>query len=306
MGQVIMRYGRTRQSEEGASSGAVGTTNITNVSASAYAASGSTPSVSASLSDTSLSFTFGLVPGATGPQGEEGPQGETGNGISGISLISTSGKVKTYRISFTDGTYYDFSVTDGADGAGAGDMTKAVYDKDDDGYVDAVEDMLDPGTGIEFSLDANGKGQYRSVGATTWIPFLSGGGMTATRLWTNNSPSASFGAQTINLSEAASNFDAVRIVWEYNTSSGVTADNWEGNSGALSTLYELGSATLVGNSTVLQMGAVFTASNWYARKAYFASNAYTSITFSAPTRGGASGTSNTNLIPILVEGITFG
>lgn len=172
MGQVIMHYGRTRR-EESEASGAVGTTNITNVSASAHAAAGSSPTVSATLSDTSLSFNFGLVPGETGPQGETGPVGPTGNGISGITLISTVGKVKTYRITFTDGSTYDYTVTDGADGTGAGDMTKAVYDTDDDGFVDAVEDTLNPGTGIEFSLDADGKGQYRASGASAWIPFLS-------------------------------------------------------------------------------------------------------------------------------------
>lgn len=172
MGQVIMHYGRTRR-EESEASGAVGTTNITNVSASAHAVAGSSPTVSATLSDTSLSFNFGLVPGETGPQGETGPIGPTGNGISGITLISTVGKVKTYRITFTDGSTYDYTVTDGADGTGAGDMTKAVYDTDDDGLVDAVEDTLNPGTGIEFSLDSAGKGQYRATGASQWIPFLS-------------------------------------------------------------------------------------------------------------------------------------
>lgn len=172
MGQVIMHYGRTRR-EESEASGAVGTTNITNVSASAHAVAGSSPTVSATLSDTSLSFAFGLVPGETGPQGETGPVGPTGNGISGITLISTVGKVKTYRITFTDGSTFDYTVTDGADGTGAGDMTKAVYDTDDDGFVDAVEDTLNPGTGIEFSLDSAGKGQYRASGASQWIPFLS-------------------------------------------------------------------------------------------------------------------------------------
>lgn len=51
-------------------------------------------------------------------------------------------------------------------------MEKTVYDSDNDGFVDAVEDVLDPGNGIEFSLDSSGKGQYRAVGASAWIPFL--------------------------------------------------------------------------------------------------------------------------------------
>lgn len=40
---------------------------------------------------------------------------------------------------------------------------------------EAVSDKLDSGSGIEFSLDSNGKGQYRAVGASAWIPFLTGG-----------------------------------------------------------------------------------------------------------------------------------
>lgn len=302
MGQVIMHYGRTRR-EESEASGAVGTTNITNVSATASAAAGSSPTVSATLSDTSLSFNFGLVPGETGPQGETGPVGPTGNGISGITLISTVGKVKTYRITFTDGSTYDYTVTDGADGTGAGDMTKAVYDTDDDGFVDAVEDTLNPGTGIEFSLDSGGKGQYRATGASQWIPFLSG--PTYTRLWTNASPTSSFGAQTINLSEAASNYDAVRIVYAYNTGSGVTADNWEGQTDAVSQMYELGSATLDQQSGgYLNMAIAFGQTNSYARRSWFENN-YTGIRFATCYRLNASGNSNGNCIPILVDGVKF-
>lgn len=317
----------------GGSSG-VGTTNITNVSATASAAAGSSPTVSATLTDDSLSFAFGLVQGEQGEPGitsasasaqslAEGaaataqatltgqalaldfgiPAGATGNGISSVTLLSTSGKQKTYRITFTDGTTFDYVVTDGADGTGAGDMTKAVYDADNDGYVDAVEDKLDPGTGIEFSLDANGKGQYRSVGATNWTPFLSG--PTYTRLWTNASPTSSFGAQTISLSEAANNYDAIRIVWEYNTGSGVTGDDWEGKTGAVSQIYEMGSAPLDQSSGgYLQIGIAMTATNSFARRGYF-NNAYAGIYFSACTRIGSSGNSNTNCVPVLVDGVNF-
>lgn len=44
-----------------------------------------------------------------------GDKGETGNGIASITLHSTSGKVKTYRITYTDGTTFDFQVRDGND-----------------------------------------------------------------------------------------------------------------------------------------------------------------------------------------------
>lgn len=57
------------------------------------------------------------IQGPVGPQGIQGPIGPTGNGIDNISLISTVGLQKTYRITFTDGSHYDFVVTDGASGA---------------------------------------------------------------------------------------------------------------------------------------------------------------------------------------------
>ena len=47
-----------------------------------------------------------------------GPPGATGNGIKSIALLSTSGLVKTYRITMTDDTTFDFSVPDGEDGNG--------------------------------------------------------------------------------------------------------------------------------------------------------------------------------------------
>lgn len=112
--------------------------------------------------------------GDTGPQGDTGPAGATGNGIASITKTGTSGLVDTYTITFTDGTTTTFTVTNGQDGTGSGDMSKSTYDTDNDGYVDAVEDTLDPGSGIEFSLDSAGKGQYRAVGASSWIPFLNG------------------------------------------------------------------------------------------------------------------------------------
>ena len=81
--------------------------------------------------------------GETGPQGEQGVQGEkgdtgekggagdTGNGIAGIERTSGSGAAgttDTYTITMTDGSTSAFQVYNGADGTGAGDMTKSVYD----------------------------------------------------------------------------------------------------------------------------------------------------------------------------------
>jgi hypothetical protein len=45
-----------------------------------------------------------------------GIDGEDGKGIQSITLLSTVGLVKTYRILFTDATTFDYTVTDGLDG----------------------------------------------------------------------------------------------------------------------------------------------------------------------------------------------
>lgn len=52
--------------------------------------------------------------GLHGEQGIQGEQGDTGNGIQSITLLSTVGLVKTYRVTYTDNTTYDYTVTDGA------------------------------------------------------------------------------------------------------------------------------------------------------------------------------------------------
>ena len=43
----------------------------------------------------------------------KGDKGDTGNGISSISLVSTVGLVKTYRITYTNGDTFDYAVTNG-------------------------------------------------------------------------------------------------------------------------------------------------------------------------------------------------
>jgi hypothetical protein len=54
-----------------------------------------------------------------------------GNGVASVSLLSGThapGTTDTYRITFTDNTTYDFTVYNGADGLGQGDMLASVYD----------------------------------------------------------------------------------------------------------------------------------------------------------------------------------
>lgn len=96
--------------------------------------------------------------GIQGIQGEQGPIGPTGNGIDNISLISTVGLQKTYRITYTDGTHYDYIVTDGADGASTfADITGSPYDNTAlSDALDAKQDKLTAGTDISIGQHPGG------------------------------------------------------------------------------------------------------------------------------------------------------
>lgn len=65
------------------------------------------------MTDGGQDFNLGHVVGATGETGA------TGNGIQSIVLLSTLGKTKTYRITYTNGDNFDFQVKDGNDGSDA-------------------------------------------------------------------------------------------------------------------------------------------------------------------------------------------
>ena len=62
-----------------------------------------------------------------GDKGDTWNTGATGNGIDTITS-SKAWKTTTVTITETDGTVTSFQVQDGADGTGAWDMTKAIYD----------------------------------------------------------------------------------------------------------------------------------------------------------------------------------
>ena len=116
-------------------------------------ATGNPATVSKSLVDGVVKLVFGLPQGEkgetgetgpigpqgpegpTGPTGETGPigpQGDPGNSIQSIERTGgtgAAGAVDTYTITLTDGsTGGTFQVYNGADGTGAGDMLKSVYD----------------------------------------------------------------------------------------------------------------------------------------------------------------------------------
>lgn len=95
------------------------------------------------------------------------PKGDTGNGISSIAKTSTVGLVDTYTITMTDGTTSTFTVTNGRDGSGSGDMTKAVYDSDNTvasaGGIKAWVQSLGYITGLAWSA-LTGK-PFSSIGS---------------------------------------------------------------------------------------------------------------------------------------------
>ena len=146
---------------------------------------GEPATVQKSVVDDVFKLTFGL------PRGEKGEVGSPGRGITSITLKSgthAAGTVDTYTITFTDNTTYDFQVTngangfsptittsksgkvttvtvvdangtqsftinDGADGKGSGDMQSSVYDptgkaRDIFAYVD------DAIAGVTIQTDA--------------------------------------------------------------------------------------------------------------------------------------------------------
>lgn len=86
---------------------------------------GSDATVTNSGTSSAAVFNFGIPKGADGADGADGSDGVS---VTGVTLYSTSGRVKTYRMTFSDGTHFDYEVTDGENGSGAGDMLQSDYD----------------------------------------------------------------------------------------------------------------------------------------------------------------------------------
>ena len=134
--------------------------------------------------DTGAAFTYDMftaeqLAALTGPEGKQGIQGETGaaftydmfteeqledltgpQGEKGTSIDSVkrtsgtgaAGTTDTYTITMSDSSTHTFSVYNGADGEGAGDMLKSIYDPQNkntdifayvDGLVGEIDTILD-------------------------------------------------------------------------------------------------------------------------------------------------------------------
>lgn len=96
------------------------------------ATSSATPTVTVTKGGTLTHPTYDLafsgLKGEQGAAGATGATGPAGNGIVSIAKTSTSGLVDTYTITYTDGTTTTFTVTNGQNGTGAGDMLQSDYD----------------------------------------------------------------------------------------------------------------------------------------------------------------------------------
>lgn len=95
--------------------------------------------------------------GIQGPQGIQGLTGATGNGIASIVKTGTAGLVDTYRITFTDNTYFDFDVTNGSS---ISDIEKTGTS----GLVDTYTITLTNGDTHTFTVTNGAKGDKGETG----------------------------------------------------------------------------------------------------------------------------------------------
>lgn len=98
------------------------------------------------------------------------------DGTNGVTpTLSSSKSGKTTTVYFTDATHTSgtdilATIQDGADGTGAGDMTKAIYDQDNDGIVDDAEKLGGQAPSYyQTAITASGilKGNGTTVSAAT-------------------------------------------------------------------------------------------------------------------------------------------
>lgn len=115
---------------------------------------------------------------AEGPQGDDGPQGPagpTGNGIASITKTGTSGLIDTYTITYTNGNTTTFTVTNGKDGTGSGDMSKSVYDQNNNGIVDNSEKLEGHGASYFARNQSMTGASSGTAGATGLVPAPAAG-----------------------------------------------------------------------------------------------------------------------------------
>ncbi len=91
--------------------------------------------------------------GLIGPQGPQGADGAQGVSVTGVTLLSTVGIDKTYRMTFSNNTYFDYVVKDGVAGTTVpwGGITGTLSNQTDlKNALDAKQDTLTAGTHIDI------------------------------------------------------------------------------------------------------------------------------------------------------------
>lgn len=119
------------------------------------------------------------------------------------------------------------------------------------------------------------------------------GGSTETVLWTNNSPSSNFAAQTVTLSQSIDNFDYIKITYRGGTS----------NANEVHAIYPVSDIRKMSNSNLI-WGAMagVNSSDKYGRYISYVSD--TQISFSTSGNMAGSGTTNVATIPTQISGIS--
>jgi len=116
--------------------------------------SGQTPSVTISGTAEHPVFNFVLVKGDTGATGQTGATGATGNGISSIEQTSATTSEKNFRINYTNGGHFDYSLENGEVTQNQLDEVQAELDR-----YKLIENALPhvSGTGTSIMIDNTAK-----------------------------------------------------------------------------------------------------------------------------------------------------
>ena len=138
---------------------------------------GQDATVEKSIVEGIVHFLFGL------PRGKQGEKGEKGSSIDKVERTSGNGApgtTDTYTITTSDQQQYTFTVYNGADGLGAGDMKAAVYDPDgsqkpipyslSDITEDAQHRTVTDSEKAEWSGKSDFSGNYSDLQGTPTIP----------------------------------------------------------------------------------------------------------------------------------------
>lgn len=138
---------------------------------------GQDATVEKSIVEGIVHFLFGL------PRGKQGEKGEKGSSIDKVERTSGNGApgtTDTYTITTSDQDQYTFTVYNGADGLGAGDMKAAVYDPDgnqkpipyslSDITEDAQHRTVTDLEKAEWSGKSDFSGNYSDLQGTPTIP----------------------------------------------------------------------------------------------------------------------------------------